>query len=52
MMQEINPDRQESPSRGDEDGIMKVNNDEVSPVVCNPMVGACMFNFSKFVSLI
>jgi hypothetical protein len=38
-MQEINPDRQESPSRGgDGDEIMKANNDEVSAVVHNLVV--------------
>jgi hypothetical protein len=42
-MQEINPDRQESPSRGDGDEIMKTNNDEVSPGMCNLVVSAEMF---------
>jgi hypothetical protein len=37
-VQDINPDRQESPSRGDGDEIMKANNDEVSPVVFKPVV--------------
>jgi hypothetical protein len=44
-MQEINPDRQESHSRGDGDEIMKANNDEVSPILCKPVVFACIFNF-------
>jgi hypothetical protein len=34
-MQEINPERQESPGSGDGDELIKTDNDEVSPLVFN-----------------
>jgi len=36
-MQEINPERQESPGSGEGDELIKTDNDEVSPLVFNPL---------------
>lgn len=37
-MQEINPERQESPGSGEGDELIKTDNDEVSPLVFNSVV--------------
>jgi len=37
-MQEINPERQESPGSGEGDELIKTDNDEVSPLVLNSVV--------------
>jgi hypothetical protein len=38
LMQEINPERQESPGSGEGDELIKTDNDEVSPLVFNSVV--------------